>query len=63
MTDRKVTAAPDYTNAALIMLGVNLIWLFWVVWALWGVIPVLVLAAGLNHLIGRLALRRNRPRR
>lgn len=55
MSDRRIQAAPDYTNAALTMMGVNLMWIFVVIWAVFGMIPVLVLAALLNHGIGRLA--------
>ena len=34
MPDREFREAPDYTNAALTMLGVNLMWCFGLVWAL-----------------------------
>ncbi|MCL6285298.1 hypothetical protein M3P21_17350 [Ruegeria sp. 2012CJ41-6] len=36
------------------MAGVNLTWVFIVIWALYGLIPVLALAALLNHAISRL---------
>ncbi|MBA85725.1 MAG: hypothetical protein CML69_13435 [Rhodobacteraceae bacterium] len=45
--------APNYTNAALIMGLVNLLWIFGLVWSLWGLPVVLLLAAGLNALIDR----------
>ena len=45
--------APNYTNAALIMGLVNLLWIFGLVWSLWGLPVVLMLAAGLNALIDR----------
>jgi len=58
MRDREIAAAPNYTNAALTMLGVNLLWVFMVIWAMFGLIPVLLLGAGINHLITVLAARR-----
>jgi uncharacterized membrane protein len=51
--DRNISAAPDYTNAALTMLGVNLMWIFALLWALWGFLPTLLLGAVLNHAISR----------
>lgn len=57
MSERNLTPAPDYTNAALIMLGVNLTWVFVTIWAIFGLLPVLVLAAAINHLINRKAAR------
>lgn len=59
MRGHPVPAAPDYTNAALVMLGVNLLWIFFAIWATTGLLPVLLVAAFLNHLITRL---RNRTR-
>ncbi|MEM9550948.1 MAG: hypothetical protein AAGA05_07220 [Pseudomonadota bacterium] len=54
MNDNRIGRAPDYTQAALTMLGVNLMWIFFVIWAVWGLGPVLVLAALINHGISRL---------
>ncbi|UWQ89824.1 histidinol phosphate aminotransferase [Aliisedimentitalea scapharcae] len=51
--------APDYTNAAITMLGVNLMWIFFVIWVLFGVVPVLLLALLINHGIDRYAAVRN----
>lgn len=50
--------APDYTIAALTLLGVNAFWIFFVLWAAYGLVPVLLLAGFLNHLISRLAISR-----
>ena len=50
--------APDYTNAALIMGLVNLLWVFAVIWAVWGLAWVVFCALALNHAIDRLAGRR-----
>lgn len=52
--------APDYTDAALVMGGVNLTWIFMVLWAVFGFWSVLVAGLGLNLLITRLAERRAR---
>lgn len=54
MRDRDRPAAPDYTNAALVMALVNLLWSFMLVWASYGLPAVLVLAVFLNYLITRL---------
>ncbi len=61
MQDSHRRAAPDYTNAALVMALVNLFWSFMLVWASFGMPAVLVLAVLLNYLISRLA--HNRMRR
>ncbi len=46
----------DYTTANLVLIFVNLIWLFVVLWATWGLGAVIVAGAFLNHLITRLAI-------
>ena len=58
MQHRPLGVAPNYTNAALTMLGVNLGWIFFALWAAWGLVPVLLVATALNHLISRLRDRR-----
>ena len=50
--------APNYTNAALVMGLVNLLWVFGVLWAVFGLHAVLVAGLGLNWGIARLARRR-----
>ena len=60
MRGRPHNKAPDYTDAALVMGGVNLIWIFMLLWAVVGFWSVLVAGAVLNALITRLALRRAR---
>lgn len=59
MSERNVGVAPNFTTAALTMLGINLTWIFMTIWAIWGLIPVLVLGAGINRFITWLALRRS----
>lgn len=53
MYDRPIGVAPNYTNASLTMLGVNLAWIFFALWAAWGLIPVILLAGAINHIISR----------
>jgi hypothetical protein len=47
--------APNYTNAALAMGLVNLIWIFIALWAMFGFWVVLAAGWGLNWLISRLS--------
>ena len=54
MRDHRLDKAPDFTNAALVMGFVNLLWIFAVIWALFGMIAVLLTAFGLNAGITRL---------
>lgn len=49
-----MSEAPNYTNAALIMGGINLFWIMTVIWALYGFLAVLALGYGLDKLISRL---------
>lgn len=49
--------APNYTNAALIMGLVNLLWMLGVIWVLWGLPAVLLTGLTLNSLITRLSRR------
>ncbi len=58
MPDRHPQPAPNYTNAALTMGWVNLMWIFMVIWGLWGLLPVVLVSAGLNRGISWLALKR-----
>lgn len=46
-------SAPNYTNAALVMGGVNLFCVFVTLWALYGLPVVLAVAYGLHLLITR----------
>ncbi len=58
MRDNNVTEAPNYTNAALIMGCVNLVWIFMVLWAVFGFHIVLATGWAINWLITRLLVRR-----
>ena len=46
--------APNYTNAALVMGLVNLLWIFMVLWAVFGLPIVLAISYVLNRLIIRM---------
>ena len=58
MRDRQIGEAPDYTNACLVMFGVNLMWIFTVIWAIWGFLFVLLTGAALNHVMRRIEERK-----
>ncbi len=60
MRDGPRKKAPDYTDAALVMGLVNLVWIFFMLWAVFGFWSILLAGAGLNALISRLALRLSR---
>ena len=51
-------SAPDYTNAALVMGLINLIWIFTALWAVFGLPLVILVGFVLNRLISRHAARR-----
>lgn len=60
MQDNRHRSAPDFTNAALVMALVNLLWSFMLIWASFGMPAVIVLAVLLNYLISRLGHHRMR---
>ncbi|MDD9724833.1 hypothetical protein PVV74_05145 [Roseovarius sp. SK2] len=45
--------APNYTNAALVMGLVNLLWIFMALWIMFGLPVVMAVGYGLNLLITR----------
>ncbi len=58
MRRENMPSAPNYTNAALAMGLVNLIWIFFVLWASFGLPVVLLAGYGLNLLINQISNRR-----
>ena len=48
---------PDLFSAAITFAGINLMWVFFALWVVFGMVPVLILAVFLNHLINRLEIR------
>ncbi|MFD0980922.1 hypothetical protein [Tropicimonas aquimaris] len=59
MKQHSVGRAPDYTIAALVTLGVNLFCLLTALRMTLGWLAVILAALAINHLIDRLARRRN----
>lgn len=60
MENRHPQPVEDYTTANLVLIFMNLLWVFVALWSYLGLGMVLVLAALLNHLITRLDLARRR---
>lgn len=58
MRQRPISPAPDYTNAALVMGFVNLLWIFLVISAWVGLPAILLLGYVLDRLISRIGARR-----
>ncbi len=54
----------NYMTANMVLIFVNMLWIFVALWSYWGLGPVLIIAALINHLITRLdVLRRSRDDR
>lgn len=51
-------AAPDFTQACIVMFGVNLTWIMMVIWAIWGLVAVAALGWIVNRLISRIGMAR-----
>ncbi len=58
MSDEARAAAPNYFNPSMMMMLINLLWIFGVLWAVFGFGTVLIIAVLLNHAIDRIAARR-----
>lgn len=55
MSDSPRGSAPDYTNACVVMFGVNVTWVLVAIWAVWGFIAAMLMGYTLNHLLDRIA--------
>jgi hypothetical protein len=44
-------AAPNFTQACIVMFGVNVAWVLMVIWAVWGLLAVAVTGWVLNQII------------
>ncbi|WP_439523427.1 histidinol phosphate aminotransferase [Marivita sp.] len=55
MDDQHPRRVEDYTTVSLVMILVNLLWIFGVIWAQFGLLVVILTGWGLNHGIARLA--------
>lgn len=47
---------PGTQSGLFIFLGISLIWIFMILWAIFGMVPVVIVACVLNHLITRLGI-------
>lgn len=54
MDQHKIGRVPNYTNACIVMFGVNITWILVVIWAVWGLVAAVLLALSLHHLMDRL---------
>jgi len=57
--DHNRPAAPNFTQACIVMFGVNLTWVLMVIWAVWGLLAVAVTGWLVNQVIGRIDAARN----
>ncbi|NNK16269.1 MAG: hypothetical protein HKP51_05135 [Sulfitobacter sp.] len=55
-------AAPNFTQACIVMFGINLTWIFMVIWAIWGLLAVALIGWVVNKVITRIDLARNGAR-
>jgi len=60
MRRRNLRKAPNYTNAALAMGLVNLLWIFIALWAAFGFFSVLLAGLVLDRLIARIGQKARR---
>jgi threonine/homoserine/homoserine lactone efflux protein len=52
-------SAPNFTQACIVMFGVNLTWIFFMIWAIWGIMAVAATGWILNHIINRIGAARS----
>lgn len=60
MNNHPTQSAPNFTNACIVMFGVNLSWVFLLLWALWGLLAVAALGWSLNRWMTWLEARKTR---
>ncbi|WP_425100075.1 histidinol phosphate aminotransferase [Tropicibacter sp. S64] len=58
--EKHFKAVAEYTAANLVLVFVNVLWIFAAIWSAWGLGPVLILAALLNHAITRIDFHQRR---
>ncbi|WP_299024092.1 hypothetical protein [uncultured Sulfitobacter sp.] len=51
-------SAPNFTQACIVMFGVNIAWVFVAIWAIWGLIAVAVTGWCINRVISYIEARR-----
>ena len=57
MNNHPTQSAPNFTNACIVMFGVNIFWLFMVIWVVWGLLAVALCGWAVNLLINWIAQR------
>ena len=51
-------AAPNYTQACIVMFGVNVTWILVAIWAIWGFLAAALLGWLVNKVIDRIGVAR-----
>lgn len=54
MDKRHPQRVEDYTTANLILIFVNMLWIFGVIWANFGIVPIILLGWAMNQMITKL---------
>lgn len=57
MRHQPLDRAPDFTQACIVMFGVNLSWILVALWAIWGLFAAILFALTLNHVMTRIEAR------
>ncbi|KIN63902.1 hypothetical protein Z946_2784 [Sulfitobacter noctilucicola] len=52
-------SAPNFTQACIVMFGINLTWVLFAIWAVWGMFAVAAVGWAVNQLINRIAISRS----
>ncbi len=50
-------SVPNYTQACIVMFGVNILWILVAIWVNWGFVTAIIFSLWVNHIMTRLALR------
>jgi hypothetical protein len=58
MENHKLGRAPNYTNACIVMFGVNLGWLLLLLFAVYGLFAAVFICLSVNHWLNWLEMRR-----
>lgn len=58
MDKSKLGSAPNYTNACIVMFGVNLTWILLFLFAIWGLIAAVFVGLAVNRWLDWLETRR-----
>lgn len=56
MNNHRQGTAPNYTNACIVMFGVNILWVLVVVWTVWGLVCAIMLGFGVHLLLERVSI-------